>query len=97
MAFFYGLILLLVLALLIGYKTVYSSLAVAMLLFIGNAWAYSFGKINHDIFLILVPLVLALMYWRQGFSTGKKNQPYAWPIPVFALIIGGGNDDGRTG
>ncbi len=90
--FFYILNFLLIaslLALLIGYKTVYSSIAVALLLFIGNAWSYSFGKVNHDIFFILIPLLLSVSYWGENPSNNKNNpKRYSWPVPIFALLIG---------
>src|ERR1051326_2885194 len=42
--------------LLFGYWTRVASISFALLHLTCNYWAYSFGKINHDIFLILIPL-----------------------------------------
>jgi uncharacterized membrane protein YphA (DoxX/SURF4 family) len=49
--------------LLAGYWTRVASFSLAILLFIGNCWAFSFGKINHDIFMILIPLVMTFSNW----------------------------------
>lgn len=89
--FFYVLSFLLTLslvALLVGYKTFYSSLAVALLLFIGNSWEYSFGKVNHDIVLILIPFLLAFCSWgekKPNDSTSTSH--YVSVIPIFALLL----------
>lgn len=89
--FFYLLIFLLILsllALLVGYKTFYSSLAVALFLFIGNGWEYSFGKVNHDIVLILIPLLLAFCSWgEKEAKSGTQSQYYISVIPIFALLL----------
>jgi hypothetical protein len=44
-------------------------------------WAYSFGKIDHDILLVLLPAFLAGAGW-----DGRKT-PRAWPLALFALVI----------
>lgn len=77
------------LSLLVGYKTFYSSIAVALLLFIGNSWQYSFGKVNHDIVIIILPLLLSASCWGKQTST-KNDIPkwYTWPVPIFALLLG---------
>lgn len=89
--FFYVLVFLLIvalLALLVGYKPFYSSLAVAFLLFVGSAWSYSFGKINHDLFFILIPLIMSVSCWGEGIGKYRKiPKEYSWPIPIFALLI----------
>ncbi|MCW9706748.1 hypothetical protein [Fodinibius salsisoli] len=84
--FFYVLNFLLtvaLLALLFGYKKFYASIAVGLLLFIGNSWSYSFGKINHDIFIVIIPLIFAVIFWK-----GKSYETYQWITPIFALLIG---------
>ena len=90
--FFYLLNFLLVLSLLcllVGYKTFYSSLSVALLFLIGNSWSYSFGKINHDIFLIVIPLVLAASCWDRRLTSNKEvPSSKSWPIAIFALLLG---------
>lgn len=93
LTFFYILNFLLivaVLALLVGYRTFYTSIAVGLLLFIGNSWAYSFGKINHDIVIVLLPLLLSVSYWgaNTSNSTTSSSSYRSWPIPIFALLLG---------
>ncbi len=77
------------LALLVGYRTRLFALALGALMLFGNAWAYSFGKINHDIFLIAVPLVMAFSGWDGRLTeTSKKEHLPAWPLALLALLIG---------
>lgn len=90
-AFFYllnFLMILSLLALLVGYKTFYSSITFAVLFFIGNGWAYSFGKVNHDILFLLTPLLLSGI-WGGNLLARKNSTKKAstWPIPTFALLI----------
>lgn len=78
-------------ALLVGYRTRVASLAVAGLLLVGNAWAYSFGKIDHDILLIVVPLILAASTWgRPLIASADASEPApgpSWPVALLALTI----------
>ena len=89
--FFYLLIFLLILsllALLVGYKIFYSSLAVTLFLFIGNSWEYSFGKVNHDIVLILIPLLLAFCSWgEREAKSGTQSQYNISVIPILVLLL----------
>ncbi|WP_441000173.1 hypothetical protein [Fodinibius sp. SL11] len=89
--FFYILNFLLIaslLSLLVGYKTFYTSIAVGMLFFLGAAWEYSFGKVNHDIPLIIIPLILASS-WGNPVSKVKNTQNgKSWAVPLFALLMG---------
>jgi len=48
---------------------------------VGNAWAYSFGKIDHDILMALTPLALVAAGW------DGRRAVRAWPMALFALII----------
>ena len=47
----------------------------------GNVWAYSFGKIDHDILLVILPLFMAAAGWH-GHARSR-----AWPMALFALVI----------
>ena len=49
--------------LLFGYRTRLASVSLALLMLMVNYWAYSFGKIDHDIFLVLIPLLLQHAGW----------------------------------
>lgn len=79
--------------LLIGCRTRLASLCLALLLFAGNCWAFSFGKINHDILMILAPLVMAFSTWGRAYSidaskteASMESRGDAWPIALLALL-----------
>lgn len=77
--------------LLVGYRTRYASIALGLLLFVGNGWASSFGRINHDILMIIVPLVMQFANWGAAYSideTRGKNrtETHGWPLALLALI-----------
>ena len=80
-------------ALLFGWQTRVASFALAASIFAGNAWSYSFGKINHDILFIVVPLVMGFSGWGDALSvdaTRRKGPPRtnAWPLALLALLMG---------
>lgn len=56
------------LSLLIGWKTRLSSLTIGICFLLGNGFSYSLGKINHDLFLPLIPLVMLLTNWGAVWS-----------------------------
>ena len=78
--------------LLLGCRTRLASFALASMLFVGNCWAFSFGKINHDIFMILVPLVMSFSTWGAAYSIdaaltdAREDGASAWPIALLALL-----------
>jgi predicted DCC family thiol-disulfide oxidoreductase YuxK/uncharacterized membrane protein YphA (DoxX/SURF4 family) len=83
--------------LLFGYRTRVASVSLALLMLVLNYWAYSFGKIDHDIFLILIPLLLQHAGWGNAYSVdasqrAKRGAPEgesrAWPIALMALMVG---------
>src|SRR5947199_222701 len=58
---------------------------------------YATGKIDHDIFLVLAPAILAFSAWGAHYSvdarTLAKSKSHrvaldAWPVSLFVLIIG---------
>jgi hypothetical protein len=53
----HGGLILSLLGILLGYKTKYSSILSAVFLLIIKGFFYSVGKINHDLLIIIVPLV----------------------------------------
>ena len=76
-------------SLLVGWWPRVASLAIAGLLIVGNSWAYSFGKINHDILPIVVALVMAFSGWGGRIVQQRpiSSEP-AWPMALLALLIG---------
>jgi hypothetical protein len=78
--------------LLLGWKTRVMSIATGLLLLTGNGFAYSMGKINHDLLLAAIPLVMAFSNWGSAWSldavSGKTRKPEAWPVALLALMLG---------
>lgn len=79
--------------LLVGWRTRLASIGTGLTLLVLNSWAYSPGKINHDIVLVLIPLVLAFSGWGQAFSidTARGRDGVAaepWPMALLALLVG---------
>jgi hypothetical protein len=65
-----------------GRHVMLASVLVTGALLAGNAWAYSFGKIDHDILQVLTPAFLAVAGW-DGRSPVRR-----WPLALFAVVIG---------
>ncbi|WP_432570313.1 HTTM domain-containing protein [Kineococcus sp. SYSU DK005] len=86
--------------LLLGLFTRTASVVVGLTLLTGNGIAYSLGKIDHDIFLVLVPLVLAFARWGDAVSVDGLRRarragpgsavpaPPQWPLRLLALLVG---------
>jgi hypothetical protein len=62
-----------------------ASLAMAVAFVTGNLWAYSLGKINHDILLVVVPAVLAFSGWEK--RPAERERRPGWPMALLALLI----------
>lgn len=86
-------------ALALGYRTVVASLAVTLLLLFGFGVSYSLGKIDHSIFVVLVPAVLLFARWGDAFSVDALRRAGRgadltmaptpqWPMRLLALLIG---------
>ncbi len=81
--------------LLFGYMTRVASISFALLLLSCDYWAYSFGKINHDIPLIFIPLIMQAAGWGSDYSMDARHRPInetvegsGWPFALVALMIG---------
>lgn len=82
-------------ALALGVRTGWASVAVSALLLTGSGFAFSLGKIDHTIFSVLVPVVLALGRWGGAASIDalRADRPPArvqaqWPVRLLALMVG---------
>ena len=89
-----GLSILAAVCLLFGYRTRIASIGLALLWFSGNCWAYSFGKINHDILLILMLPIMQLAGWGKAHSMDARRLPAngeketrAWAVALMALLV----------
>lgn len=80
--------------LLFGYHTGIASISLALLWLTGNCWAYSFGKINHDILLILALPIMQAAGWGKAYSMDALShspeseiQTRGWAVALMALIV----------
>lgn len=64
-----------------GRRVAAASLLLSACLLIGNAWAFSFGKINHEILIVLAPVLLAAAGW------SGRGPLRAWPLSLLAFTI----------
>lgn len=84
-------------ALLLGWHTEIASIASAVCLLLLNTWAYSLGKINHDILSLAIPFILAFSGWGNAYSVdalmrGKNRRELtdtsgSWTVALLACVI----------
>jgi Vitamin K-dependent gamma-carboxylase len=82
--------------LLIGWYTRVASVGTSLALLVLRSWAYSLGKIDHDILLVITPLVLAFSGWGNAVSLDAIRQPGhrpdtprgSWNLALLAFVIG---------
>ena len=101
--FFWGLdgvVTLLFVFLLFGFRTRWTSRLLALGLLMGFSWSYAYGKINHDTLLMaLVPLVMSFSHWGAHFSLDQVHRQASrpasapppeqyWPVALLALLLG---------
>lgn len=82
---------------LVGCWTRAASVLLALVLLAGLGTGYSLGKIDHTIFLLLVPVLLSLAGWGDALSVDAlrrrrrarpEPQTQQWPMRLLALLIG---------
>jgi len=83
-----------------GYRTRITSLLLTGALILGYSFGYSFGKIDHNILMVVFPGVMAFSGWgealsvdsvrRDGGSKAVDVASAAWPVALMALLIGFG-------
>lgn len=64
-----------------GRRVTLASVLISAGLLAGNMWAYSFGKIDHDVLLVILPLFLAAAGW------DGRDPSRAQPMALLALVI----------
>ena len=81
--------------LIVGWKTTLASVGTGLTLLILKAWAYSLGKIDHDVFMVIVPLLLAFSGWGRALSIDARHRPppgnapvAQLPLALLALVVG---------
>ncbi|MCC5914537.1 MAG: HTTM domain-containing protein [Balneolaceae bacterium] len=82
------------LLMILGYRTKASSIAAGTLLLLLQGIFFSVGKIDHEILIAVVPLLMAFSNWGICYSIDEKSDrttglsPESWPLPMLALLIG---------
>ncbi|GAA0297149.1 HTTM domain-containing protein [Kineococcus aurantiacus] len=80
--------------LLVGFATRTASVVLACALLLGYGTGYSLGKIDHTIFTLLVPVVMAFARWGDAVSVdalrrrGPAPATPQWPLRLLALLVG---------
>ncbi len=79
--------------LLLGYYTKLSSIVAGLAILSLQGLIYSIGKVNHEIFIAMVPIVMAFSNWGAAFSIdsirkGARHEVHGWPVTMLALLIG---------
>jgi hypothetical protein len=78
----------------IGLFTRWASIAVTALHLFAMGYAYSFGKIDHSIILVIAPLILSFANWGGSISVDallRKRDAASvrqWPVRLLAISIG---------
>ena len=80
-------------AMLFGYYTKLSSIIAGVSILILQGFIFSIGKVNHELLIALVPIVMAFSNWGTRFSIdstrGLNNREInSWPLTLLALFIG---------
>ena len=85
----------LIILVLVGFKTRWTSLLLGLCFLVGNSFIYSFGKISHGWLLItLLPFVFSFSNWGAYYSIDSKmsqgnenTKEEHWPLAIFAGLI----------
>lgn len=78
---------------LFGYKTKWASIIAGLTILLLQGFIFSVGKINHEILIAVVPIVMAFSNWGSAFSIDSKQQTNpdkveSWPLTFIAVLIG---------
>lgn len=88
----YVLIILFLVCMLLGYKTKVASITTGLILLALQGLIFSVGKINHEILVPLVPIIMAFSNWGSRFSldatlSKSKSSINSWPLVLLSLFI----------
>lgn len=90
----YALVILSVLSMLIGYRTKLASILSGIFILFLQGLIYSIGKVNHEILVPLVPIIMAFSHWGNSFSidavrpNARTPEAESWPLVLISLFIG---------
>lgn len=79
---------------LFGYQTRAASLSAGTFLLVLQGIFFSVGKIDHEILIPMVPLLMAFSNWGYRYSVDERRgesvnlMPQSWPLTMIALLIG---------
>jgi uncharacterized membrane protein YphA (DoxX/SURF4 family) len=80
---------------LVGLWTRFASASLALCLMLSQGFANSFGKIDHQNLLFIVPAVMVFSDWGKALSadarrvgTNGQQPPRQWPVRLLAVMIG---------
>jgi hypothetical protein len=80
-------------AMLLGYRTKPASILAGVSILILQGFVFSIGKVNHEILVALVPLLMGFSNWGAAFSIDamrrkKEIKTESWPLAMLALFVG---------
>ncbi|MDN3686610.1 restriction endonuclease subunit S [Cyclobacterium jeungdonense] len=81
---------------LVGFRTKETSIIFGLLLIFGFTYSFSYGKIDHDIFAVIFPIIMSFSNWGGALSIDalrKKNnkiKPNGWPLTYLSFLLGWG-------
>lgn len=81
------------LMMLVGYRTKWASIVLGLSVLILQGFIFSIGKIDHEILIALVPIILSFSNWGAAFSLdsirkGAEKTVESWPLTMLALFVG---------
>lgn len=79
-------------AMLAGYYTKWASVLTGISILILQGFIYSIGKVNHEIVVPLVPIIMAFSNWGYAYSVDSMRKkkianPESWPLTLLALFV----------
>lgn len=86
------LICVLLIFLLVGFKTRLASVALSLCWIAGNSFLYSFGKIDETTLAVITPLIMGFSGWEARFSIDAKRgasdgRVHGWALAFLALLV----------
>lgn len=78
---------------LIGYRTKTVSIVAGLTILLLQGVIFSIGKINHEILIASVPIIMAFSNWGAAFSVDSRSEDKlikieSWPLTFIAVLIG---------
>lgn len=89
----YSICVISIILMLIGYRTYAMSITAGIALLLLQGVIFSVGKINHEILIASVPIIMAFSNWGAAFSIDSQRdeesiKTESWPLTFIAVLIG---------